>query len=135
MGVATLLLLVWAITAQGAPPIPARIGGTVTVDGTQLTQATDAGYTFVVTKQDVTDYRPEAKDTDGLNTSDWYVINVPIYNAAGQPGGARPGEIATIKVFKDGTGLRVISPSNGRFTVGDSGSATRIDIVVKTKKK
>ncbi len=133
-GFAASLLIVWAISAHGAPPIPARIGGTVTVDGTQLTQATDAGYTFVVTKQGGTVYGPEAKDSDGLNVSAWYVINVPIYNAAGQPGGAKPGEIAIIQVFKDGSELKVASPSDGRFAVGKSGSATRIDIVVKTGK-
>ena len=67
-----------ASVAEGQIPQPARIGGSVTVDGTQLTQATDTGYTFVVTKQDSTAYVPAAQDTDGLNSSNWYIIDIPI---------------------------------------------------------
>lgn len=131
-GFAVSLLIVWAAAAQGAPPIPARIGGTVTIDGAQLTQSIDEGYTFVVTKLDGTAYEPEAKDSDELNASNWYVIDVPIYDAAEQPGGAKPGDTAVIRVYKGGSELRVVvSPHKGRFLVGQSGSTTRIDIVVK----
>ena len=133
-GFAVLLLIVWAVAVQGAPPIPAKIGGTVTVDGTQLTQTTDVDYRFVATKQDTTTYRPEAKDSDGLNSSAWYVINVPIYHATGQTGGAKPGDTALIRVYKDGSELKVVSPHKGSFSVGQSGSTTRIDLVLKTGK-
>ena len=130
-GFAVSLLIVWAAAAQAAPPIPARIGGTVTVDGAQLTQTTDAGYIFVVTKQDGTAYEPEAKDSDRLNASARYAINVPIYHATEQPGGAKPEDTAVIRVYKSGSELKVLSPYKGRFLVGQSGSTTRIDIVVK----
>ena len=116
-----------------APPIPARIGGTVTVDGIPLTEATDAGYTFKVTKQDGSDYvdlnGDPAQDTDGLNASDWYLIDIPIYDATDQPSGASPGDTAVIHVYKDGAELTVTSPVNGQFTVGDGGSTTQIDLV------
>jgi len=32
-------------SAERTPPVPTRIGGTVTIDGVWLTQATDTGYT------------------------------------------------------------------------------------------
>ena len=51
-----------AAPVYGMPPIPARIGGTVTVDGVQLTQSHHAGYTFVVTRPDGTPYTPQARD-------------------------------------------------------------------------
>jgi uncharacterized repeat protein (TIGR02543 family) len=110
-------------------PMPAKIGGTVTVDSIQLTQSTAAGYTFVVTKQDgTTHYVPAAEDTDGLNTSDWYGINIPIYDATDQPGGANPGDTAIIHVYKNGSELTVTSPGNGQFTVGAEGSITSMDL-------
>ena len=116
-----------------APPMPARIGGSVTVDGTPLTQATDDGYTFTVTKQDGTAYVDfngvPAQDLDGLNASDFYLIDIPIYDAADQPGGANPGDTAVIHVFKDGSELSVTSPANGEFTVGDSGTNTQMDLM------
>jgi hypothetical protein len=67
----------WLWCAESATPIPARIGGTVTVDGIQLTQATATGYTFVATKQGGSAYVPAAEDTDGLNAFDWYIIDMP----------------------------------------------------------
>ena len=119
-----------------APPMPARIGGSVTVDGTPLTQATDDGYTFTVTKQDGTAYVDlngvPAQDLDGLNANDWYLIDIPIYDAADQTGGANPGDTAVIHIFKDGSELTVTSPSNGEFAVSDSGTITQIDLVANT---
>jgi hypothetical protein len=129
-------VLVLAFNAESgnilAPPIPARIGGTVTIDGVLLTQDTDDGYTFKVTKQNGTDYldfnNNPAEDSDGLNSSDWYVIDIPIYDATDQLGGANPGETAILHVFKDGSELTVTSSPNGEFIVGNSGSTTQIDL-------
>ncbi len=115
--------------ANGQVPLPARIGGTVTVDGTQLTRATDTGYTFVVTKQNGSAYNPAAQDMDGLSDMDWYIIDVPIYDATHQPGGANPGNTAVIHAYKDGTELTLTTPANGEFAVGDEGSRSTIDIV------
>lgn len=127
IGLSFLFLL--PINSHSAPPIPARIGGTVTIDGVQLTQATDDGYTFKVTKQDgSTPYAPVAEDTDGLNAFDWYTIDLPIYDATYQTEGANPGDTAVIHVHKDGSELLVISPLNGEFVVGGSGSTTQIDL-------
>jgi hypothetical protein len=117
----------WLALAQ-VPSFPARVGGTVKVDGTQLTQATDTGYTFTVTKQDGTAYDPVAGDTDGLSGSDMYIIDIPIYEATAQPGGAQPGETAVIHGFLDGNELTITSPTNGEITVGTSGSTAQVDI-------
>ena len=122
-----LFLLSLSVMAWAAPPLPARIGGTVTVDGTQLTQATATGYTFEVTKLDGTAYVPAAEDTDGLNASNWYIIDIPIYDQNDQPGGAKPGDTAVIHVYKDAAEL-----GQGHLIVGDSGSTTQIDLVVNT---
>ena len=121
-----LFLLSLPVMAWAAPPMPARIGGTVTVDGTQLTQATATGYTFAVTKLDGTAYVPAA-DTVGLSPLDWYNINIPIYDPNDQPGGAKPGDTAVIHVYKDAAEL-----GQGHLKVGDSGSTTQIDLVVNT---
>ena len=114
--------------AESAPPLPARIGGTVTVNGTQLTQETDTGYTFVVTKQNGTSYDPAAEDTDGLNAYNWYNIDIPIYDPYSQPGGANPGDTAIIRVYKDNSELTVASPENGQLTVGMAGSIIQINL-------
>ena len=128
-----ILFVVFSTTAAHAQiPLPARIGGIVTVDGTQLTQATATGYTFAVTKQAGTPYVPASEDIDGLNVSDWYVIDIPIYDAAHQPGGANTGDTAVIHVYKNGTEMIVTSPDNGQFTVGVEGSTTQIDLSLST---
>jgi len=128
-----LLLLPSAVPA--APPIPARIGGTLTIDGEQLTQNTDAGFTIKLTRLNGTDFTPTVGDNDGLNASDWYVIDIPVYDANSQPDGATIGETAIIHVYKDSKEFTVISPSNGHIIVGNSGSTIRIDISVETPGK
>jgi len=87
LGLLVVFLILLGVQANAVPPIPARIGGTVTVNGTGLTQATDTGFTFTVTKANGTAYVPTAEDTNGLNTSNWYMIDIPIYDAADQTGG------------------------------------------------
>lgn len=85
-----------------------------------------------------TDYPPTADDDDDgecLNASDWYIVDIPIYNANNQPGGATIGETAIIHVHKNSKELTVISPSNGHIIVGNSGSTTRIDLKVETAGK
>jgi len=118
--------------AFAVPPMPARIGGTVTVDSIQLTEATDTGYTFKVTKQNGSSYNPAAEDTDGLNSSNLFIIDIPIFDATDQPGGAHTGETAKIHVYKNGNEIQVTSPSNGLISVGDAGSNTTVNITATT---
>jgi len=116
-----------------AAPNSARIGGTVTVNGVLVTQATDSGYKIAVTKPDGSEYNPIAQDADGINSRNYYIINIPIWHSVDQPGVAHPGETAVIHVYKGGLELSVTSPENGRFTIGDSGSTSRIPLKVQTK--
>ncbi len=109
--------------------MPARIGGTVTINGVQLTRTTDTGYSFTVTRESGTVYDPPAEDTDGLNAADFYSINIPIYDANDQPNGAKPGEAAQIHVYNNGVSLTVTSPNTGKFLVGGSGSINQINLV------
>lgn len=123
-----LPVLVWAQI-----PIPAPIGGALTVDGVQITQATDDGFVISVTRADGTPFDPPARDDDGLNSFDFYLINIPIFDAQEQPGGARPGDTAFLRVTRDGTPLTISAPVNGEITVGESGSQTQeINIVAST---
>jgi hypothetical protein len=114
------------------PPIPCKIGGTLTVDGEKITAASDKGYTVTVSRHDgtgVTDASGmPARDIDGLNDADYYIIDIPVYDKKTQPGGAKPGEILVIHVYKDGTPLAVISPVKGEITLGQSGSVQLVNI-------
>jgi acetolactate synthase regulatory subunit len=125
-----LFVFFFSTMAESAPPQAARIFGTVTVDGTALTQDTDEGYELEVTREDGTSYDPAAELTDGLNYFSGYGIYVPLYDADDQPGGANPGDTAVMHVYKDGLELAVTSPASGEFTVGGSLSNHRMDLSV-----
>ncbi len=129
---ATLLFCFSLLTSQFSlaqgPPIPARIGGRLTVNNVQIKKGADAGYAIVITRQDGTAFTPAAEDRDGLSDSDWYQADIPIYNQSTQPGGAEPGSTALIHVYKDGSEMTVTSPAGGRLTVGAGASVTQIDI-------
>ncbi len=122
-----LLFLLFSSPVWAQLPIPARIGGTLTVNGTPLTENTDTGYRIEVTRPDGSPFTPAAEDVDGLTNTGWYIINIPLYHED-QPGGANPGETALIRVFKEGSPLEVTEPSAGTITVGNTGSTTRIDL-------
>ncbi|MDM8522659.1 PKD domain-containing protein [Desulfococcaceae bacterium HSG8] len=124
-----LFLILFSLTVLAQIPMPARIGGTLTIDGTQITRADGDTYTYVVTQQDGSQFTPVAEDTDGLNDTNWYLIDIPIYEKDEQAGGAVPGDNALIHVYKNGTELTVISPSDGELTIGESGSNSQVDIV------
>ncbi|MBW1898799.1 MAG: S8 family serine peptidase, partial [Deltaproteobacteria bacterium] len=111
---------------------PARIWGIVTVDGTLLTQASDAGYSFAVKKPEGSSYVPAAVDSDGLSSTGWYLIDIPIYHAVEQPEGAEQGDTGVIHVYRYGSKLTILSPADGLFVIGGSGSATQIDIQAET---
>jgi hypothetical protein len=122
------LLFPYAVKAQ--PSLPARIGGTVTVDGVLLTQSSDSGYTFAVTSKNGVAYSPAAEDGDGLNAAGYYLIDIPVYDKASQPGGANPGDKAIIHIYKDSAELPVKSPNNGEFTIGKGGTTSQINLEV-----
>ncbi len=127
----TLILLGLAAgRASAGPrviPMPARVGGTVTVAGVQL--APGAAARVVVTRADRTPYQPAAEDGDGLNDYAWYAVDVPIFDASTQPGGALEGENARVQLFLCGEQLVLTSPLGGAMTVGASGSASQVDLV------
>jgi len=133
--VVLLLCVLMPVVSFAIPPMPCKVGGTLTVDGTQVIQSTDAGYTFSVTLPDGSDFIDDsgnpAEDSDGLNASDYYLIDIPIYNENDQPRGAQAGDDAVIHIYKDGAELAVSSPVNGEITIGASGSAQVINIEVR----
>ena len=122
-------LFLISLTVWAQIPMPARIGGTLTVGDTQITHENDASYTFFVTQTDGTPFEPVAEDTDGLNDFDSYQINIPLYDENEQPGGAKPGSTAIIHVYDGETELSLVSPAGGQFTIGASGGTISIDLV------
>lgn len=114
--------------SHAVPPQPARIGGTVTVNGRALTQSTDYRLVIKVTKLDGTALVPAAEDNDGLTANGYYLIDIPIYDATDQPGGVTPGTTVVVHVYKGTKELTVLSPLNGRITVGGSASTTTVNI-------
>jgi len=120
------------LSAAAQLPLPFRIGGALTVNDTPITSANDAGYTVRAVKTDGTPFVPAAEDTDGIDPiSGWYRIDVPVFDAAEQPGGAVPGSDAMIEVLFNGQPLSVATPPDGIFTVGGSGELRQIDVEVR----
>lgn len=130
-----LFYLLFSSDVLAAPPIPARIGGTLTLDGVQLTRNTNQAYIIKVTRLNGTAYEPTAGDNDGLNASDWYIVDIPIYDANNCLEGASIGETAIVHVYRGNKELTVKSPANGHIIVGKNGSTTRIDLIVETSEK
>ncbi|GEM_PF-5389579 len=119
-------------------PQPFRIGGTVTIDGVQLTQATASGLLVKVTKLsggDYTDANSKNPQTNSLNASNFYIIDIPNFDSSAQPGGANPGDAAKVHIFLNGVELTITSPANGQFTVGSSGAILSLNIVATTPPK
>jgi len=109
------------------PTIPARIFGEISINNKQLTDTTAQGYTILVTNLSEEPYTPSAEDTDGLEGG-LYLIDIPIYDANDQPGGAKPDEQAKIHLFRKGNKTEIISPSGGLIIVGAEGSFTMVTI-------
>jgi len=112
--------------------MPARIGGTVKIDGALLGAGQAVGLEVRVTRPDGGQFSPPAVDADGLSAGGWYLIDVPILDPTDQTGGARPGEQARIHILMKGNELEITAPADGLFSLGESGSTTRIDIVANT---
>jgi len=111
--------------------LPARIGGTVTIDGDLLTQAGGADYAVEVKRSNGASLIP-ASQTFGLNSSGWYIVDVPISESVDQADGAKPGENLIIHVYDNDTELDVTSPADGLFVCGNAESITVIDISAQT---
>ena len=132
ISIVTFALLVSLYIADSAiadpPPLPARIAGTVTVNGVALEESTDTGYEFTVTSADGTLLTPDPTVSSGLNDKNWYILDIPIKDTESQPGGVEEASELVIVAYKNGSRLEVTSPSDGRITVGKAGSATRVDL-------
>jgi hypothetical protein len=126
-----LMFLVFAPSFSFAvPPQPARIGGTVTVNSRVLNQSTDSGLVIKVTKLNGTPLVPAAEDTDGLSANNYYLVDIPIYDATDQPGGVAPGTTLVIHVYKGSKECTVLFPVNGQITVGSAASTTTVNITL-----
>ncbi|MGD9158417.1 MAG: hypothetical protein PVG39_08435 [Desulfobacteraceae bacterium] len=123
-------LLFAAYSSEAGPVLPARIGGSVTVNGIKLTHATSAGYVFRITGKDGKGFSPPAENKAGLNKKGIYIIDIPLYDPNSQPEGAKPKSTAVIHVLKNGVELQVVKPSLGEFTVGKGGSISTVDLVI-----
>jgi len=126
------VLFLSAAMVKAQPPIPFRIGGSVTLEDRKLTHE-EVGNDFrvVVTRLDGTAYMPAAESFKGLNASGNYLMNIPVHDSEDQPEGAIPGETALLHVYGFGKKLSVLRPAEGKFVVGNGGSTRRIDLIVE----
>jgi hypothetical protein len=127
-----IIFLISSVLYAAGPTFPARIGGSVTVDGVLLTDVSGRGFVIKVTTKDGKDFIPPAEDNDGLNGAGKYIIDIPVHDQVNLPGGAKPESQAIIRVFKNGKELKVVSPPNGTITVGKGGTIAITDIVLST---
>lgn len=118
--------------ARAVPPAPYRIGGTVTIDGTQLEASNDYELIVRVETSTGTVYEGvngiKAQDSDGLGDANQYIVDVPIYDEDDQPNGAKPGDAAVVTVLYDSVEYDMISPTGGTLAIGASGAATTLDL-------
>ncbi len=141
-----ILLMLIPSTGWGACLSPSQftIGGTVTVDGVQITADADAGYEFIVVKSDGTEFTNVDTipiDDDGLREdNNWYIVTIPIDNDNADPdllcngGGAHTGDTVIIEAYYNDTKLTVTSPENAEVTVGDVNDNLRVDLVLEGPK-
>ncbi|MCP4107989.1 MAG: hypothetical protein GY749_21000 [Desulfobacteraceae bacterium] len=141
----------WAAQNDSPPTIPVVISGSVVevrvefvktdigpgkvteINDIQLTRNSDK-YVFVVTTKNGLDYSPEAKDSDGIDASNGlYDLQIPTYKKDDQSVAATPGDIAIMHVYKNGRELEVVSPYEGRITVGEQGDNIEVNLIVVDK--
>ncbi len=142
------MLFLSSITWADPPPSrPFRFGGTVTINGVQLTSETDEGYIFTAT--DI-EGNLLAQDTDGLNDngSDFYWIDSPLCEQNEQPGVPTTRQKSLIHIHKNGKELNIAyhveynkdrdegesleKVSGAEITLGTCGKNKRIDLAVIT---
>jgi len=75
-----ILFFLPSICIGAGPALPIRIGGAVTINNVILTNETDTGFTFKVTRLDGTELSPPAEDKDGLSKTGIYTIDIPVYD-------------------------------------------------------
>ena len=133
--VSSVLLLLFSFSAIAGPAaLPARVGGSIFVGGTALTKGTAAGYVVKITGKGKKEFSPAAEDIDGLNNAGKYIIDIPLFDPANQPKGAKPGSSAFIHVYKNGVELKVEKPVNGEIKVGKGGTITPVNLFVLATK-
>jgi hypothetical protein len=107
------------------PGLPARLGGTFSVDGTPL-----AGSPDLLVEAVRTNGQPFSPPVlcRGLNSAGCYVLDLPI-EAAGAGG---EGSEVLLRATLDGTDLTVVMPLRGRARSGLAGSMRRVDLAAST---
>ncbi len=135
-----ILLCLQALALQtpllAVPPPPMRIGGTVTADGTQLAGIEGKTLEIRVKGPSGTAYYDaaglKAEDTNGLNQSGLYMIDIPMFETADQPGGANEGDQAEISVIYGGIQLDISSPAGGALSIGAGGEVRTVNITASS---
>jgi len=129
--VSVLLLSVFGATlaAQGLP-VPERIGGTIDYMGQVLDQSSGSGILVRVSRPDQSDLVPAAADGNGLGQEGRYIVDIPHFQAASQPGGTQPGDQLLVRFFDGNVEMTVISPPSGQIVAAAGGSVRRVDLVV-----
>ena len=121
------LILPLGVAGHSMQP-PVRVGGTITIDGKMLTQKTAVGVIVKIFKPKEEELVFLAADDSGLNNSNHYIINIPVYDKKYQPKGVLPGEILKINIYKGARQLNMPSPKDGIIQMGESGSILKVNL-------
>ena len=119
----------WGLCLQ---PSQYAIGGSLTVDGIQITAGTDDGYVIQVRQEDGTEFEnvdDDPTDDNGLNPSNNYTISIPVISDSEpscNPGGAQDNDIVIIHVYHYGTEYKVVLPTDGEITVDTAASGVTV---------
>lgn len=128
ISVLTLLLITPSLASAQPPAMTYKIGGTITIDGTAMTQGSFSGYFIKVTKDGGTALNPVA-ETTSLLSSGAYLIDIPVYDA-NYVGAATVGETLEIHLYQDSKEITVTTPANAEITMAEGGTTNyTIDLV------
>ncbi len=125
------LSLLIAATLPAQPMLPARIGGTVTFNGQRVTTIGSDVWQFTAVRADGRPVTP-AIGVTGLTAAGGYAFDVPLFDAATQPGGVPPGTAMVLSVVRNGVTLAISQPAGGAVTLGAAGSLAVADLVLTT---
>ena len=128
-------MCLWVSITEGAGnPCPVnRIAGTIIVDDVLVTEVTDDGLTITVTLNDANMYNCAgvlAEEIDHqLNSYNYYIVDIPLFEVDNQLTGANPGDIIVIHLFFNGVELEILSPVNGEFVVLNDQEIATVHII------
>ncbi len=126
----TVLPCVLKLAAQ-FPQLPARVGGTLTVDGSSISVQTSDQFEFRVERPGGVVLTPAAI-TFGRTPAGGFAVDYTVFDAALAPTGVTPAATLTLTVRRNGQSLTILSPAGGAFASGTAGSLTTVNLALSS---